>query len=240
MSVPSLALRIPLNRPLTPGEMDGNLIILRSAILGDQVLFAVAHDPTTGELRPLYITTAALAALSVTEPKLANDAVIARVIKDQEVTAAKIANALAGNGLLKAANGDPLSVNLDNVTLEFDGSSPKKIRLKTSVTTYNVAPTTISAGLMVNVAHSLTAVPKIVSWKLVNISNIDSYTVGDEIPVELVTVAQFPVMSGGANATNVFLNWSKSSLSGAKYPAKTASGIDYTADFDASKWNVKC
>lgn len=113
MPVPTIVLRIPKGAPLTPGEMDNNLAILRDFSNGLEANLATIVD-VNGNFLPGIINANALAAGSVGTTALA----------DQSVTPPKLANVCAGQGLLKVQNSDPLSVNVDGVTIGFTTAGP--------------------------------------------------------------------------------------------------------------------
>lgn len=120
MPVPPLTLRIPTGRPLTAGEVDGNFTILLTFANGLEARVNVSLD-ANGNLKAGALNLATMIA----------DGVITGIkLVDQTVTSAKIASAVAGNGLLKVLAADPISVNVDNVTLAFDGSVPPKLIVK--------------------------------------------------------------------------------------------------------------
>lgn len=60
----------------------------------------------------------------------ANRAVNTNHLRDNAVTAPKIAASAVSDGLVKAATNNPISVNVDAATIDFDGSTPKRIKVK--------------------------------------------------------------------------------------------------------------
>jgi hypothetical protein len=142
MPVSTLTLRLVKGSKLTPGEVDGNFTKLRDHSNGLETQINASLDGS-GNLKGNAISSAS----QIT------DGIITGVkLADQAVTNAKLNNAVAGNGLLKAVNADPLSVNLDNVTLEFDGSTPKKIQVKAGSITSAMCAAGVAAGSHVVVA----------------------------------------------------------------------------------------
>lgn len=146
MPVPSLVLRLEKGTPLTPGEWDNNLKILREFADGLESRVNVTLD-VNGVIKLLGIVNGMIADTTITGAKLAN----------QTITAEKILNTLAGDGLLKAANADNFSLSLDGVTLELDGSTPKKLRVKDGgITTDKLAPG-VAFGSQVLLAHEVSS-----------------------------------------------------------------------------------
>ena len=109
MPLPALTYRLVKGSPLTPGEMDGNLHILSDGFNGLEALVLVTLDQN-GHILPNSIPAGSFAV----------GAIQTADIGDQQVTPIKIANAIAGSGLIKAAVGDPLSVNVDGITLGYN------------------------------------------------------------------------------------------------------------------------
>lgn len=119
MPVPTLTYRLKKGSALTPGEMDGNLAALADFADGLETRADVATN-SDGTLKDASVDADVVAANAVTTAK----------ILDQNVTADKLLNTVAGDGLLKAANANPISVNVDDTTIAFDTSTPKKIKVK--------------------------------------------------------------------------------------------------------------
>lgn len=179
--------------------MDTNFTVLRDFSNGLETLFLITHNPD-GTIKLSGITSEMLADLSVTPAKLAADAVETAKVKDQAITAAKIANAIAGAGLLKMLNGDAISVNVDGGTIILDGDVMKiglvlPGNLDTSIPFRNYQ--TVTGGTLgtvlpttntnVNITHSLGVVPTY--FRPVIHCNIDDapFSAGDEINVAMVT-----------------------------------------------------
>jgi len=146
MPVPTLTLRLVKGTPLTAGDYDNNCIILRDFGNGLEARINVPMD-ANGVIKASTIVAAMIAAGAVTSEKLLA----------QAVTAEKILNSVAGDGLIKLLDADPMSVSLDGVTLEFDGSSPKKIRVKNGGITTDKLASGVAFGSQVLLAHEVSS-----------------------------------------------------------------------------------
>lgn len=92
----------------------------------------------------------------------------------------------------------------------------------------------IAAGLVGNVAHGLGAAPSGLRWVMICKSAVLGYGVGDEIGIEQQDSSGANVMSGGANATNV---WCAVDTLSFGLLSKTTGNRTVTS---AANWRLKC
>lgn len=193
-----LTLRIYKGSPLTAAEMDGNFTTIEGFVEGLENLFLVSFNPN-GTLKAV-----AVADQSVTAIKLLSGIPGAGV--------GQVVGAVAGNGLIKAAEGDPISVNLDGVTLEFTADVPPKIRVKTSGANKFTSAATIiqAAGATLVIPHGLSGVPFSVRCTLKCVADDTAGTAylstDPEIDISAAHTDNnepLPVFSFQADATNV-------------------------------------
>jgi len=205
MPLPNLTYRIENAAPLTPGQLDNNFKILKGFVNGQEVLFLVSHE-TDGTLKASAVGTLAIGDLQVTEPKLADAAVSTRTLVDQSVTAVKLANAIAGAGLLKAANGDPLSVDVDNVTIRLNGSN--KLEVISAAAAFVSTPISFpGSNSATPVAHPLTKRPAQMYAVLVCVTAENGYVANDEIDISSVldTSSEKNAFAISADATSFYV-----------------------------------
>lgn len=92
----------------------------------------------------------------------------------------------------------------------YDGTN---FQLVNEPNKFDLGETTISAGLVVNVAHGLARTPGVVHYALRCKSAELGYSVGDEVNAELALNGGAPALQGGANATNVLLICASTTMS---------------------------
>lgn len=69
----------------------------------------------------------------------------------------QIKAAVLGDGLTRAASTDPISVNVDDATIEFDGSTPKKIRVKDDSIDFKHVKSGVPSGSHVCLTYELSS-----------------------------------------------------------------------------------
>lgn len=246
MPVATLTLRIPKGAPLTAGEHDDNLGILRDAINGLEQRLAVSIDEDgnirvgliSGDiLTDLSIVTGKLANLVVTASKLATDAVETDKIKDLAVTLAKLQAALLGAMMPKAM---PIGNDLVFIGDSADGNNSKSATitsiLSKAMPRFTSTETAIATGAIINTAHGLGATPGRVRLVLVCQTTDVGYAAGDEIDAGqdgCSSAGDTPIFVVGANSTNVFCLCSSTTLRGLN---KTTGALD---TLTAANWKAK-
>lgn len=102
----------------------------------------------------------------------------------------------------------------------------------------------LAAGSVLNMAHGLGATPSVVRWVLVCTTANAGYSIGDEIPISSVVGSSawetdaLPTFTGGANATNVFLSYYKTTPTSMELNVVTKNADGMTGLTEAS-WKAK-
>ena len=141
---------------------------------------------------------------------IASSEVVTASIADDAVTLAKMAAGTDGNLISYDASGNPAAVATGDsgqvLTSQGAGAAPVFATTTLSTAGFTSAELTVTADTLVTSAHSLGAVPRLVSVRLVCKTIDAGYAVGDEIEATSLNSAtgdQGATVS--SNATNVYV-----------------------------------